>query len=39
MALGYAAWKETRARLQELLSVNNTEIKGDNDLFNRYELQ
>lgn len=35
MALGNAAWKETRARLQDLLDVNNSEISGNNDLFNR----
>lgn len=34
MALGYAAWKETRARLQELLGVNS-ELKGDVELRNK----
>ncbi len=35
MALGHNAWKETRARLQELLSVNNSEIKGNIELMNK----
>ncbi|KAK2164140.1 hypothetical protein LSH36_68g07093 [Paralvinella palmiformis] len=35
MALGYAAWKEARARLQELLSVNCNELKGNGDLMSR----
>ena len=36
MALGHAAWTETRLRLQELLSVNNAEIKGNQALFNKW---
>ena len=36
MALGYAAWKEARARLQELLSVNCNELKGNGDLMSRF---
>lgn len=36
MATGHAAWKEARARLQELLSVENNEIKSNTDLFAKY---
>lgn len=35
MALGHHAWSEVRMRLQELLSVNNAEIRGNPDLFSR----
>ena len=39
MALGHSAWKETRIRLQELLSVNNSEIRDNNELLSRYTLK
>ncbi|KAK2164141.1 hypothetical protein LSH36_68g07005 [Paralvinella palmiformis] len=35
MALGYPAWKEARARLQELLGVNCDELKGNAELMSR----
>ena len=36
MALGKAAWKETRQRLQELLSNNCSTLKDDQDLQKKY---
>ena len=36
MTLGHSAWKETRGRLQELLSANNSEIRDNNELLGRY---
>ncbi|KAK2164142.1 hypothetical protein LSH36_68g07006 [Paralvinella palmiformis] len=35
MALGYPAWKEARARLQELIGVNCDELKGNAELISR----
>ena len=35
MALGHSSWKEARSRLQELLSVNCNELKGNADLMSR----
>ena len=36
MGAGKQAWDEVRSRLQELLSVDNNEIRADPELFARY---
>jgi hypothetical protein len=36
MALGKSAWKETRQRLQELLSKNCPTLKDNNELRKQY---
>ena len=38
MGLGRPAWQEARGRLQQLLSVECNELKGNADLLSRYIL-
>ena len=39
MSLGKAAWKETRQRLQELLSDSCTTLKDNNELRKQYVIK